>query len=321
MLKTFSGTWFEFQHHNKPEGKYWNPVCRRFTADQWKAKVDEMAGLGMKYIVLMCSSLVYEEYAESYFDSGIYPFAASFTCTDPIEALLSRCDDHGMKVFVGAGFYGVWTHTYENMTSKDVTARAFKAMERLLSLYGHHKSFYGWYYPDETGINGYYDEAFIKYVNTYSAFAHTLRSGMKTLIAPYGTNYVTADGKFVSQLESMDVDIIAYQDEIGVRKSQPEDTAAYYEALRIAHDKAGRSALWADMEAFEFEGDVYKSALIPAEISRIERQLRSVSPYVDEVLIYQYLGMFNKPSTIAFCGHPDSVAYYESYDNFRKAQK
>lgn len=63
MLKTFSGSWFEFQHHNPPEGKYWNPVCRAFSEEQWREKVREMKSLDMKYIVLLCTSLVYEDYA------------------------------------------------------------------------------------------------------------------------------------------------------------------------------------------------------------------------------------------------------------------
>ena len=131
---------------------------------------------------------------------------------------------------------------------------------------------------------------------------------------PYGFPFGVRQGM-------MDCDFIAYQDEIGVQKSQPEDTAAYYEALRKAHDKAGRAALWADMEVFEFEGQVYRSALLPAEFSRIERQMTSISPYVDEILIYQYEGMFNKPGTKAYCGHPDSIKLYNDYAEFLKRNK
>jgi|GEM_PF-4454561 len=69
MQKPITGTWFEFWHHNIPEGKYWNPICRHFSAEQWGAKVDELASVGMKYIVLMATALGYEEYAESYFDT------------------------------------------------------------------------------------------------------------------------------------------------------------------------------------------------------------------------------------------------------------
>ncbi len=321
MIKTFTGTWFEFQHHNKPEGKYWNPICRRFTDDQWRKKVDEMADIGMKYIVLLCSSLVYEDYAESYFDSGIYPFAENFTCKEPIEVILSQCDKRGIKVFMSVGFYGVWTQTEDNMTNPEVTARAFDAMTKLVAKYGHHDSFYGWYYPDETCIYPYFSDKFIDYVNRYSAFSRTLKKGTKTLIAPYGTNILKADDTYIKQLEGLDVDIVAYQDEIGVRKSLTTQTGAFYEALRKAHDKAGRSALWADMEIFEFEGDVYRSPLIPAAIERIERQLTAISDYVDEVLVYEYLGMMNQPSTTAFCGHPDSIRFYEEYDALCKKVK
>ena len=115
------------------------------------------------------------------------------------------------------------------------------------------------------------------------------------------------------QLDALDVDIIAYQDEVGVQKSAPEQTGEYFAALRRAHDRSGRSALWADMEVFSFEGEVYHSALIPAEFSRVQRQLAEISDYCDEILCYQYLGLMNRPGTTAFCGHPNSTALYRAY--------
>ena len=320
MLKPIHGTWFEFWHHNRPEGKYWNPVVTHFSDEQWEAKVDEIASLGMKYIVLLTTAQVYENEAWAYFETDIYPFA-NMAAKDPMAALLRAAERNGIKVFVSCGFYGNWSHTEDNMTSPEVQKRAFRAMEQLYAKYGHFKSFYGWYLPDELGIWPYYPDSFIKYVNEYAAFGRSLDSAHKVLIAPYGTNHAKTDDNFVRQLEAMDADVVAYQDEVGVRKSKPEETGAYYAALRKAHDKAGRSAMWADMEVFEFEGDVYKSALLPAEMSRIERQMQSISPYVDEILIYQYQGMFNKPGTISYCGHPDSIRLYHDYCEFLKRNK
>ena len=64
---------------------------------------------------------------------------------------------------------------------------------------------------------------------------------------------------------------------------------------------------------------------MPANIDRLERQLASVSPYCDEILVYQYMGMMNRPGTIAYCGHPDSVEYYRAYkklfDSIRAGEK
>lgn len=317
MIKRITGTWFEFHHHNLPEGIYWNPTCRQFTDAQWEEKIGEMDSIGLKYIVLMASAMVYPDSCEAYFDTDIYPRAA-MAASDPMEALFRAADRHGMKVFIGTGFYGFWQDTYNNMTSPEVTKRAFKAMEQLYAQYGHHTSFYGWYLPDELGIAPYYPNEFIRYTNLYTAHGKSFDRTLQVLIAPYGTNMLKADDCFVSQLERLDCDIIAYQDEIGVRKSHPHETPAYYESLRIAHDKAARAALWADMEVFEFEGDVYQSALIPASMERIERQIQSIAPYADEILIYQYLGLFNKPGTSAFCGHPQSTRLYSDYATWLK---
>ena len=316
MLKPIRGTWFEFQHHNIPEGKYWNPICRWFTDEQWEAKVDEIAELGMKYIVLLTTAQVYEDGNRfAYFNTDIYPFF-DMGAKDPMGALLRAAERNDIKVFVSCGYYGSWNQTRNNMVSPEVTARAFKAMEQLYAQYGQYKSFYGWYLPDETGIYPYYEDDFIKYVNTYSAFARTIDPKHKMLIAPYGTNHLIADDKYIAQLESIDCDIIAYQDEIGVRKSKPEETPAFYEALRKAHDKAGRAQLWADIELFDFEGVVYKSALLPSSIERIGRQIENVAPYCDKILCYQYLGIMNPADSEAFAGHSDSAKLYEDYKKY-----
>ena len=173
MQKPIVGTWFEFWHHNLKEGKYWNQICRQFSAEQWEAKVDEIASVGMKYLVLLDTAIVYNDYAESYFDTDIFPFA-DMACKDPMGAVLTAADRNGMKVFVSCGFYGNCYHALNNMTSPEVTERAFKAMEQLWAKYGHHESFYGWYFPDETCIAGHFHPDFVAYVNRYSAQAHRI---------------------------------------------------------------------------------------------------------------------------------------------------
>ncbi|MBR5246431.1 MAG: DUF4434 domain-containing protein [Clostridia bacterium] len=311
MNRKINGTFFEFLHHNIPEGKYWNPALEQFTAKQWRQKVREISSIGMEYIVVMATAL----YEKCYFKSSIFPFA-DIPCADPIEELLCEADVCGVKVFLGNGFYGDWRKANYNITSKEVIDRSFKAMEELTVLYGHHKSFYGWYFPDETCIILRYSKDFLKYVNLCSARCHELTPDKKTLIAPYGTNLVRANNKFIRQLTELDVDFIAYQDEVGVKKTKVDHTKRLFEKLRIAHDKAGRSELWADIELFDFEGLVYKSALIPAPIERIKKQIENVAPYVDKILGYQYLGLMNANDSKAFAGHPNSVELYEKYKNY-----
>lgn len=311
MEGKINGTFFEFRHHNTAEGKYWNPALEKFTAQQWREKVREISALGMEYIVVMATAL----YERCYFKSSVFPLA-EMPCEDPIEEILCEADERGVKVFLGNGFYGDWRKAGENIKSQAVIDRSFRAMDELAQLYGHHRSFYGWYFPDETCIILRFSKDFIKYVNLCSARCRELTPEKKTLIAPYGTNLVLASDYFARSLAETDVDFIAYQDEVGVKKTKVDRTEKIFERLRKAHDKAGRAELWADLELFTFEGMVYKSALIPADFERIKKQIENAAPYVDKILSYQYLGLMNPPNSTAFAGHESSVKLYEDYRRY-----
>ena len=298
-----------------PEGKYFNPMTHEFSEEQWRAKVNEIAELKMKYLVIMeTANFDDDKYHECYYNSKHYEKSTEIKCEDPIGVILDEADKLGLRVFVSVGFYSNWWKTFDNMTQESAFTRAFLAMDELHEIYGHHESFYGWYFPDESEIRYHFDEEFITYVNRYSEKVRSLNPRYKTLIAPYGTCKLSADDEYVEQLKRLDVDFVAYQDEVGVKKTTEDKTKEFYKALKKAHDKANRSKLWADVEVFTFEGDVYRSALLPANIERLKKQLEAVSPSVEEILIFEYQGMFNKPGTIAFCGHPDSIEYYRQYN-------
>lgn len=316
MQRKIDGTFFEFLHHNTAEGKYWNDALNRFTAEDWQKKVKEIADIGMEYIVLMATAL----YDKCYFKSSVYPFA-DIPCPDPIEALLSAADEYGIKVFLGNGFYGYWRKADNNTKDERVIARSFKAMEELTALYSHHKSFYGWYFPDETCIILHFSKDFVRYVNRCSAFCKELTADKKTLIAPFGTNLALTNKAYVRNLMELDVDFIAYQDEVGVKKTPVGRTEKIFERLRKAHDKAGRAELWADIELFTFEGAVYNSALLPADFSRVKRQIENVSPYCDKILCYQYPGLMNPAASEAFAGHKSSTVLYENYRKYTEEAK
>ena len=311
-VKPIAGSWFEFQHHGTVEGVDWNPQCARFTCRQWDAKVREIAGTGMEYLILMATALDYR----SFYPSQIFP-QWQLACPDPLETVLSAADDCGVKFFVGAGFYGDW-QSVDTISDPVATKKTLQAMEELAKLYGHHKSFYGWYWPNEAYLHPYFSEPYLHYANTCSKQARRLTPKAPILIAPYGTRVAVPDDKYVQQLEALDVDIIAYQDEVGVRKSSPEETPALFEGLRKAHDRAQRSAIWADVEIFQFEAAVYKSPALPAPWERVRKQLEAVSPFVDKILVYQYQGMMNKPGSEAFCGPTDSVNLYTGYMDWLK---
>ena len=150
-------------------------------AAAWHAKVGEMAAIGLEYLVLMAVALDFK----TFYPSRLLP-AWEMACPDPLEALLQAADDHGIKVFVGNGFWGQWT-VRASLPMRRRTRR-LDAMEELASQYGHHASFYGWYWANEAGINGHFNQAFIDYAQECSRRARALMPDAPTMIAPYGTN-------------------------------------------------------------------------------------------------------------------------------------
>ena len=313
FTKPIIGSWFEFEHHNQAEGKYWNQIVKKFTTEQWKAKIREMHEAGLEYLVLL--AVAYE--GKTYYPSKLQP-RHDYVCDDPLEAILQAADECGVKIFVSNDYWSDWTKVEKAMNDEDIWRLREKGMEEVAEKYAHHKSFYGWYYPHESGFNQLIEDITISYVNRCTKIAKSLTPNALTLIAPYGTRSMRFNETFIRQLERLDVDIMAYQDEVGVRKTQAGTAGKYFEDLYKMHAKAGRARLWADVEIFEFEDDVYRSALIPASFERVFTQLEDISPFVEHILVYQYLGMMNQPETKAFAGHQDSKKLYVDYMNWLK---
>ncbi len=314
MMKPITGTFIEPEHGGAAEGKYFNDAVRAFTEAQWRAKVRETHEIGMDTLILQATAS--HDPTRAYFPFEDMPFPKNIACTDVVEILLDEADQTGQDFYIGVGQYGT-VDTVGNSTDPVIVATAMRAMDRLYALYGHHKSFVGWYVTDEWCIWDHFDERFITYINTVSARAHALNPKHKVILAPFGTYCLQADDMFASQLERLDCDAIAYQDEVGVRRMPMDEIGWRFEKLARAHEKAGRSKLWVDMEIFSFdEGDPYKSALLPAPWERIQQQMEASSPYVEKIVIYEYQGLMQKPGGIARCGHARAEQLYTEYVNW-----
>ena len=315
-VKPIIGSWFEFKHHSDVEGTYWNPAFASFSDEQWKALIKDISSLGMEYLVLLSVA----DNGKTLYPSKLQPMY-DMASPDPLEAVMSAADECGIKFFISNDFWADYRDVSKMMTNKDVAILRAKGMEEVAEKYGHHKSFYGWHFPNESGLYRTIDETTITYVNDCSRMARELIPHSVNLIAPYGTKSIRLDDQYVRQLERLDVDIVAYQDEVGVRKAKAGTAGKYYEGLYRVHAKAGRSRLWADLEVFDFEGDVYRSPLIPSSFERIHAQLEDISPFVDNILIYQYCGLMSKPGSIASINQVRAEKLYTDYANWLKTQQ
>ncbi|MDR0331832.1 MAG: DUF4434 domain-containing protein [Dysgonamonadaceae bacterium] len=312
FIKPIVGSWFQFEHHNQVGSKHWNAALPQFTTEQWKTVVREMWEIGMEYLVLL--SVAYE--GKTYYPSEIKP-RHDFVCPDPMEAVLTAADELGVKFFISNDYWTDWDRVHHGMTDSEAWYLREKGMNEVVEKYGHHKSFYGWYYPHETELKEVFSQYAFDYTNRCSKIVRSLTPNALTMIAPYGTQYVKYNEKFIKQLDSLDIDIICYQDEVGVYKIEVGEVAQYFELLYKMHTKAGRSRLWADIEMFDFEAEVYHSPAIPAKFERVLEQMKCVSPYVEHTLCFQYQGFMNKPGTTAFAGLKEGTEkLYTDYMNW-----
>jgi len=308
-LKRITGSWFDFYHCNPYEGDCWNATTQQFTAEDWYLKLKEMAEAGMDTLILLHVAL----HGKAFYPSEVLTWRWDTVCPDPLEAVLDAGDRLGLSIYVGLGFFTT-PIMGPHSTYGDKSGLRDKIAEELSARYGHHASFVGWYFPSEAAIIRYFEDEYIAYANE---FANVCRKfgPQKVLIAPYGTRSVVNDRRFVDQIRSLEVDYIAYQDEIGVNRTTFEAADETFARLREVHDQAGKP-LWADVEIFKFAGKV----LHPAPFERVRRQLEIVSKHVDKVLCYQYLGMMNKPGSPVHAGHETSVKLYEDYMNWVRQQ-
>jgi hypothetical protein len=306
-VKPIKGSWISIWWDDRRHF-YWNEACLNYTARQWELAVKEAADIGMEYLVLLAIG----KGGKAFYRTPLLPKLET-ACENPIEALLAVADKHQVKFFVSSDWYGPWD--YQCLLDPERVRARFQMMGELAEQYGHHRSFYGWYWPNEAAISPWFGEDFIAYVNASSREGRRLLPRAKVLIAPYGTSHAVCHSRFIRQLDQLDVDIIAYQDEVGCLRMDPGQSAAAFEKLRRAHDQAPQRALWADVEVFAWEGKPNdpNSPLIPAPFGRVQEQLAAVSPFVETILIYQFQGLMNKPGSQAFAGHPESCKLYSDY--------
>ena len=314
-IKPITASWFEFKHHFELGAKYWNTTFSKFTDEQWRTLIKDISELGIEYLMMLSVA----DNGKTFYPSKLQP-QYDFASPDPLETVLQAADEFGIKFFVSNDYWADYREVHKMMTSTEIAALRAEGMAEIAGKYGHHKSFYGWYYPNETGLTDTLDETTIRYVNECSRLAHELTPHCKTMISPYGIKSVRIDDLYARRLEMLDVDIVSYQDEVGCRKTKAGTAGKYYEQLSKAHAKAGRSRIWADIELFDFEGDVYSSPAVSATFDRLLVQLEDVSPFVERIAVYQYCGMLSKPGSTAATDHPSAERLYKDYRRWLDAQ-
>ena len=311
-------------HWSEVEGKHWNDDIRKLTDEDWRMMVRSMHRLGMDIIVIQ-ELFRNEEYAgkhtmtadtypgKAYYDSGLYRGRVRITAEDPVEAIFSEADSLGMHVFPGIGLYAWFDFSEESLEWHKLVAR------EVWGKYGHHRSFYGFYVPEESGgsldnwektpeMRAQRKREIVTFFKEFKSFCNSLAPGKPVMLATNSFGIRDGLDTYPALLENLDI-LCPF----GFAR-MPEGDITGQEAAGILQelcDNAG-AHLWFDLEAFLFYDD---SSLYPRDIKGITDDLETFSNF-EKVICYQFPGVFSDPQARIRVGEEKTETLFREYGNY-----
>jgi hypothetical protein len=277
---------------------------RNLTPELWAFEFQHMKALDISTVVIApvghLRADVGDPLGYSLAPEGLrYPSNLVPACERPkidfLEMMLSLADEQGMHVYLGSLETAAdWSGGTEFRALRTYNQRvAAEIIER----YGHHRSLAGWYFTQEIWLNwvkrygaGYYGTRLLadwvadmkcvdaaKLTTVAVVVKKTGRGAMPGLTA---TELEALAANF---LKATRVDILMPQDGIGAGEGAPalDELPDYFRAMRQGVRAAGtNTALWSTIETFTADAHVNNEQFPPAAISRIQKQVDLVHPYV-----------------------------------------
>ena len=213
-VKPISGTFINFFWQDERNNYMNQRNVDQSDPQRWACKIGELHEMGVDLLIIVTvANEGRAMYPCSFMEHG-YPEGRK----SPVDAIMDTADSLGMKVFIGCG----WARDQlDDLTDPYVIETNRHFMDELAELYSRRPSFEGWYIPVEGCFIPYLSDYAVQGVNKISAHARELTPGIKVLISPYGLFGADIENPlFEKSICDLDVDIIAYQDEVGCVREQ-----------------------------------------------------------------------------------------------------
>ena len=247
-------------------------------AGSWRQELEAMRRLRMDTLIVQAAATE----AGAYYPSRRLKLAEPCGCPDLIGNLLRIGDELGIRVFLGLDGYNVWQ---PGGSCREMVSRCTAVADELAKLYGKHRNFGGWYLPQEFSDWMKANEL----AGAYSRLANhcrTLVPGKPVAVAPYFTTRSLDEAAcrrgWLRMLPLLGVDIVMLQDGVGCNRGL---TAANVVPVYRAVSEACRIhgvEFWSDLEVFDIRD------WSPAPIDRIVDQMKSESPHVGKIVIWEF---------------------------------
>lgn len=327
--QTIDGAWIGLYCWSEVEGKLWNPDIKKVTDDQWKELVRSMHKVNMNIIVVQevfrnqdyvgKHSIEEDGYkGKAFYPSKLYKERMPIKAKDPLEAILSEADKHGMDVFLGVGLFAWFDFSIASLEWHK------KVAKELWDMYGHHPSFYGFYVSEESGgsLDNWEKEEgmrikrkgeIVNFFKEFKSYCNQFAPSKPIMLATNSMGVPSAEDTYPELLKYLDI-LCPF----GFARMPNGDLTGEQAAnmLQKYCDMSG-SHFWFDLEAFLFNKD---GSLYPRPIEQIVDDLTLLNNF-EKTICYQYPGVFNDPKMSIRIGELSTIQLFRDYQKYLKNKK
>lgn len=280
---------------------------QNWSKEQWGQDMDYMLESGIDTIVLIRGYFN----GKCLFDSKKIPNVRHDD--NFLEMILDEADKRNMKVFVGGYIETIdWNGDYKHEIEMN---NIF--MEEVEEIYGHHKSFYGWYIPHETGNNILGIPYIVKGICDK---AKQLNPNRKTLLSPFFQSetlnvpkdqVLSPEQMYEEWDEIFDIcgenlDFCAWQD-----ASAPIQQVREYFVNVAKACRKHNIECWDNTELFEHE--IKTQGFFPINFESLQYKINLLGDLVDRFMCFEF-SHFMSPQSM----FPSAKNLFNRYNSYYK---
>jgi hypothetical protein len=271
-----------------------------WSANDWRRDFEAMAAIGIDTVVIIRGGLK---------DKAIFPSKVVGNPYDPdlAQVFLDEAQRHNMRLFFGTYDTGLLPYVGESQVRSELEIN-FKFVDEVLSRYGGHPAFKGWYITHEVSRN---ESGITTLFREMATYLKEKTPDFPNLISPYypgkilGQNNLSRQQFGESWRELLNgltnlVDIIAFQD-----GTTAMDEYAEFLAEAQAFCREFSIEFWNNVESFDRE---MSYNFPPRDIRVITRRLRIAEPFVKKHITFEFSHFMSPNSSF-----PGAANLYKRY--------
>ncbi|MCF6344971.1 MAG: DUF4434 domain-containing protein [Thiomicrorhabdus sp.] len=298
------GTFIQLlSHHNQ------------WTEREWRELFSHFKKLQLSQVVVQWSVL--DEMA--FYRSKSYQNSSS----PALQTILKLADEHQIKVLIGLAYNTEYWDKVQNQPSKlqshfnGFYKQSFLAAKEILPLAIQHASFQGWYISEEIDDINWQSldkqQILFRYLNRLTQHLRALTPSKKIALSGFSNAALTPQEFqrfWQALLVSADIDLVLFQDGIGVNKLQLDNLPSYFEALQTAAintetELQGIIEIFTQVSGFPINNKPFKA--VSAPLDRVIQQLRIAHQYTQKNIA------FSIPEYMTPEGGAGANQLYQSY--------